>query len=71
MTRQESTNCPIGQTAHPEAAIRNWISSSTAADGRPFDRLQNGLLQNFPGWQIIVGREFALAIPMATLQLPR
>jgi hypothetical protein len=26
-----------------------------AADGRPLDRVQNGLLQNSPDWQIVVG----------------
>jgi len=33
-------------------------------------RVQNGLWQNSPAWQIMVGRQFALAIPMARLQLP-
>jgi len=52
---RESAKRPIGQTARPEAAVRNWISAWRAADGRPFDRVQNGVSQNSLGWQIMVG----------------
>jgi len=54
ITPRESAKCPIGQTARPEAAVRNWISAGRAASSRPFDRVQNGLRQNSPCWQIMV-----------------
>jgi hypothetical protein len=55
----------------PDAFLRGAFYTTFLFPVQSFDRVQNGLLQNSPGWQIIVGREFTLAIPMATLQLRR
>src|SRR5258707_5068676 len=53
---RESTKCPISQTARPEAAVGfGYQQPARAADGRPFDRVRNGLWQNPRGWQIMVG----------------